>query len=163
MAILLQHLPKALLSDGHTLLFPQINWNSVKLTGSIREENVIRMRHSLKYFVSKFVIGPDESQVSLETFAEFSTLQNSLNDTAYHSEQAILELIDAKVRGPLTHPTRLDRALNTADQQMFTLEKGIRIGYRHVMVLLTDGKTNPASEDFSSAVNSLKVIHSFIS
>ena len=33
----------------------------VDLTGSIRIENVITMRNSLKYFTSKFVIGPDNS------------------------------------------------------------------------------------------------------
>ena len=132
----------------------------VDLTESIREENLVKIKHSLKYFVSKFVIGPDDGHVSLETFAEFSALHNSFNDTAYHSEQAILDLIDENLNG-LSKPTRLDKALFTADQEMFTLKEGIRIGDRRVMVLLTDGKTNPASEDFSSAVNSLKVINSF--
>jgi len=96
--------------------------------------------------------------VSLETFAGESTLQTKFNDAAYYFEQALVDLIDDKLRG-LSSPTRLDKALFMADQKMFTLDYGYRVGVRGVNILITDGKTNPASEDFSSAVQSLKVIY----
>lgn len=126
------------------------------LTRSLTSENLPKMRESLKKFVKKFIIGPDHTHVSLESFAGESTLHNKFNDAAYHSEQAVLDLIDGKLT-TLSKPTRLDRALFTADQQMFTRENGDRPGVPSVMVLMTDGKSHPHTEDFSSAVNSLKV------
>ena len=134
----------------------------VDLTKSITNEYLSKIRESLKEFVSHFAIGPGDTHLSLETFAEFSTLHSKFNDAVYHSEQAVDDLIDAKVRGPLIHPTRLYRALVTANQQMFTEENGDRPGMRSVLALITDGKPHPNTTDFSSVVNSLKVIDSSI-
>ena len=128
----------------------------VDLTKSIGSANLAIMKASLKHFVQKFIIAPPATHVSLESFAKVSTLHNKFNDPAYHSEQAVLDLIDGSLNG-LSKPTRLDRALFTADQQMFTRESGHRPGVQSVMVLMTDGKSHPDTEDFSSSVNSLKV------
>ena len=68
----------------------------------------------------------------------------------------MLDLIDAELT-EIDHITRLDRALTTANQDMFTTDSGQRPGVPSVMVLMTDGKTNPASEDFSLTVDALKV------
>ena len=68
----------------------------------------------------------------------------------------MLDLIDAELT-EIDHITRLDRALTTANQDMFTADSGQRPGVPSVMVLMTDGKTNPASEDFSLTVDALKV------
>ena len=129
----------------------------VDLTKSITNENIPKISEALKAFVSRFVIGPGETHVSLETFAEFSTLHNKFKNTAYHSEQAVDDLIDDKVRGPLKKPTRLDRALSKANEEMFTQENGDRPGVLSVLILMTDGKTHPNTQDFSSSVDSLKV------
>ena len=129
----------------------------VDLTKSIKNENIPKISEALKEFVSRFVIGPGDTHVSLETFAAFSTLHNKFKDTAYHSEQAVDDLIDAKVRGPLKQPTRLDRALSKANEEMFTQENGDRPGVLSVLILMTDGKTHPNTQDFSSSVDSLKV------
>ena len=68
----------------------------------------------------------------------------------------MLDLIDAQLT-EFDDITRLDRALTTADKKMFTPESGQRPGVPSVMVLMTDGKTNPASGDFSPTVDALKV------
>ena len=130
----------------------------VDLTNSIQDSNLQKIRESVKQFVNRFKIGPNDTHVSLETFAGESTLHNKFNDAAYYSEQALVDLKDVKLRG-FSSPTRLDKALFMADQKMFTLASGYRVGVRGVNILITDGKTNPASEDFSSAVQSLKVIY----
>ena len=51
-------------------------------------------------------------------------------------------------------PTRLDLALKTAKEQMFA---GSRPGVRKVMVLYTDGRSHPDTEDFYMDVLSIKV------
>ena len=128
----------------------------VDVTKSIGSDNLVIMKESLKHFVQKFIIAPPATHVSLESFADVSTLHNKFNEPAYHSEQAVLDLIDGSLTG-LSSPTRLDRALFTAAEQMFTPSSGDRPGVQSVMVLMTDGKSHPSTEDFSSAVNSLKV------
>ena len=128
------------------------------LTKSIRYKNLRKIRESLKQFVKRFKIGPADTHVSLETFAGDSTLHNKFNDKAYHSEQALVGLIDSKLRG-LTMPTRLDKALSMEDRIMFSSVNGHRVDVQSVNIVITDGKTNPASKDFSSAVKSLKVIY----
>ena len=128
------------------------------LTKSIRYKNLRKIRESLKQFVKRFKIGPADTHVSLETFAGDSTLHNKFNDKAYHSEQALVGLIDGKLRG-LTVPTRLDKALFMEDEIMFSPANGHRVDVQSVNIIITDGKTNPASKDFSSAVKSLKVIY----
>ena len=128
----------------------------VDQTGSLQDENLPIIRESLKRFIQKFTIGPDDTHASLESFGEFSTVHNTFNDPDYHSEQAMLDLIDAQLT-EFDHITRLDRALSTADENMFISDSGERPGVPSIMVLMTDGKTNPASEDFSLTVDSLKV------
>ena len=54
-------------------------------------------------------------------------------------------------------PTRLDLALKTAKEQMFADENGLRLGVRKVMVLYTDGRSHPDTEDFYMDVLSIKV------
>ena len=126
------------------------------VTKSIGSDNLAILKESLKYLVQKFIIAPQVTHVSLESFAVGGTLHNRFNDPAYHSEQAVLDLIDGSLAG-LSSPTRLDRALFTANQEMFIRESGHRPGVQSVMVLITDGKSHPDTDDFSSAVNSLKV------
>ena len=128
----------------------------VDLTGSLQEENLPIIRESLKRFTQKFTIGPDDTRVSLETFGEHSTLLNKFSDPVHQSKQALSDLIDAKMT-KFDNITRLDRALIKADEEMFIPESGERPGVPSVMVLMTDGKTNKASDDFSSTVASLKV------
>lgn len=56
-------------------------------------------------------------------------------------------------------PTRLDKALLKADEEMFIKENGDRAGVPSVMLLYTDGKSHPETdrEDLVRAVISLRV------
>ncbi|KAJ7394275.1 hypothetical protein OS493_000077 [Desmophyllum pertusum] len=83
----------------------------------------------------------------LKTFARESTLHNKFNNETYHSKEAILDLISNSIN-KLTQPTRLDFALKTAKEHMFTEESGLRPGVRSAMVLYTDGKSHPDTEIF---------------
>ncbi|KAL9968597.1 hypothetical protein ACROYT_G020706 [Oculina patagonica] len=87
----------------------------VDTTRSIGEGNIPTLKEALTDLVKQFTIAEDETHVSLETFAEESFLHNFFNDPNYHSQEAVVELIDSNIN-ELTQPTRLDHALQMADE-----------------------------------------------
>ena len=95
------------------------------LTGSMLNENPI-IREAVKHFVMNFIIGT-RVHVSLASFANVTTLYNKFSDQSYHSEKALLDLIDRSLTNT-SRPTRLDRALIAANEEMFTPENGDRVG-----------------------------------
>ena len=106
--------------------------------------------------MNQFDVSPSGTHVSFETFDKGSTLHNKFNDDNYHSNKAIDDLITNSLND-LNKPTRLDIALKTAKEQMFTEQSGQRRGVRSAMVLYTDGRSHPATEDFFLEIVALKV------
>ena len=97
--------------------------------------------------------------MSFETFAKESTIHSKFKDAEYYSEEAVLDLIDNKI-DKLTKPTRLDLALEKADEEMFTEESGERLGFRSVMLLFTDGRSHPRKTDvdkYNTDIKDIKV------
>lgn len=128
----------------------------VDTTKSIQEVNIPKLVAALKHLVQKFDITGDGTHVSLETFSKQATLHNKFNDEQYHGEDAILELISNSVNN-LAQPTRLDKALRLAKDEMFKEASGQRPGVRSAMVLYTDGRSHPDTEDFYLDIVALKV------
>lgn len=128
----------------------------VDTTKSIKEVNIPKLVAALKHLVQKFEITGDGTHVSLETFSKKATLHNKFNDEQYHGEDAILELISNSVNN-LAQPTRLDKALRLAKDEMFKEASGQRPGVRSAMVLYTDGRSHPDTEDFYLDIVALKV------
>ena len=106
--------------------------------------------------MNQFDVSPNGTHISLETFHRKSTLHNKLNDNRYHSNKAIDDLITNSFN-VLNQPTRLDIALKTAKELMFTAQSGQRPGVRSAMVLYTDGRSHPSTEDFFLEIVALKV------
>jgi len=119
----------------------------VDTTKSIKKENVPKLKRALKLFLRKFDVSEDGTHVSLETFAKDSEIHNYFKDTGYYSEKEVVDLIDSSI-GKLTKPTRLDHAIQKADEDMFTEESGDRPGVRSVMLLFTDGRSHPNTNVF---------------
>lgn len=128
----------------------------VDTTKSIQEVNIPKLVAALKNLVQKFDITGDGTHVSLETFSKQATLHNKFNDEQYHGEDAILELISNSVNN-LAQPTRLDKALRLAKDEMFKEASGQRPGVRSAMVLYTDGRSHPDTEDFYLDIVALKM------
>ena len=128
----------------------------VDTTKSIKYDNLPKLKEALESLVDEFQISPDGTHVSLETFHSKSTLHNKFNDNSYHSNKAIKDLITNSFN-VLKQPTRLDIALKTAKEDMFTKQSGQRPGVRSAMVLYTDGRSHPSTEDFFLEIVALKV------
>ena len=136
----------------------------VDTTRSIKYENLPKLKEGLVNLVNHFDVSPDGTHVSLETFDRTSTLHNKFNDSRYHSNKAINDLITRNFT-KLRQPTRLDKAIGTAKNLMFTKQSGQRAGVRSVMVLFTDGKSHPDTKDFFLDIVALKastLLSSFI-
>lgn len=127
----------------------------VDTTKSIKEENIPKLQAALKHLVQRFDISPNETHVSFQTFAKETTLHTTFNNPAYHSKEAILRLISRPM--PLSKPTRLDVALKTTNEQMFGDDGGPRHGVQKALVLYTDGRSHPETEEFYMDVIAIKV------
>ena len=127
----------------------------VDATKSIEYKNIPKLKAALQHLVKQFDVAADRTHVSFETFNKESTLHNKFNDENYHSNKAIEDLITNSL-DELKQPTRLDIALKTAKEFMFTEESGQRPGVRSAMVLYTDGRSHPDTEDFFLEVVALK-------
>lgn len=131
----------------------------VDTTRSIQQKNIPKLKTALKHLVQQFDISKDGTHVSFETFAKESTIHSKFKDAEYYSEEAVLDLIDNKI-DKLTKPTRLDLALEKADEEMFTEESGERLGFRSVMLLFTDGRSHPRNTDvekYNTDIKDIKV------
>ena len=131
----------------------------VDTTKSIGFQNIPKLKGFLRQLVQRFEISKDGTHVSLETFDKESTLHNKFNNDDYYSQKAVLELIEENI-SKQSQPTRLDKALNLADEEMFVHGNGERAGVRSVMVLFSDGKSHPrltVKEDYTRRVASLQV------
>ena len=128
----------------------------VDRTKSLGSENIQVLKDALVDLVQKFDISEDTTHVSLETFFKRATVHNKFNDPTYWSVSAVIDLINNSFN-KLRSPTRVDLALETADEIMYTTANGDRSGEMNVLVVFTDGRTQDQT-DFNvltSAVESL--------
>ena len=131
----------------------------VDTTRSLGNANVPVLREALTDLVQKFDISEDKTHVSLETFHRSATVHNRFNDPAFWSVNAVIDLINTVINN-LRSPTFLDRALQAANDIMFTEASGDRSGEVNILVVFTDGRTNDRTDDnaFASAIEGLRVI-----
>ena len=126
-------------------------------TKSIQKRNIPKLKAALEHLVQRFDISEEGTHVSLGTFARKGKLHNKFEQAKFHSEAAVLDLIERRIHGRLRMPTRLDRGIDMAANQMFTEENGLREGVRKVMVLYTDGKSHPNTDQSYLNVLEMKV------
>ena len=113
------------------------------------------MKAALENLVKRFDISPDETHFSFATFARRAKLHNKFKDFVYQNALGVQHLINTTVMR-LRRPTRLDRALKLA-KRMFTPRNGRRDEAVKAMVLYTDGRSHPNTEEFYLDVVALKV------
>ena len=101
-------------------------------------------------------ISPATTHEAVITFPRRPTVLNTFGDNSYHSNPAMHMLV-AGIDNNLSSPTRTDRALEAANDQLFTKEGGDRPDFPNSLVLLTDGKTNVASKPWNQTIPLLEV------
>lgn len=128
----------------------------VDKTKSIGAENFLLLKGFLLQLADALTIGPNATHVGYILFAKYPEVLNTFGDTKYHSGEEVNNLLQG-IPTKLSSPTFIDRALKEANVSLFTKEGGDRPDFPNVLILLTDGKTNEASEPFSKIIPSLEV------
>ncbi|XP_065653360.1 collagen alpha-6(VI) chain-like isoform X2 [Hydra vulgaris] len=103
-------------------------------SGSLKTEYQ-KEKNFLKTLAAMFGISPNGSRVGVITFSFYAQLSIKLN--SFSDLSSFNAAVDSIPLMGLT--TRIDRALRLAQNQMFTLENGGRIGVTKLIILLTDG------------------------
>ena len=124
-------------------------------TRSIGRENYRLLKGFVLEIVDSLDIGPNATHAAFIAFAEVAKVLNLLNNSAYHSNEAVHDLIRDSPNY-LGSRTNIDRALDAADQEIFTLEAGSRHNIPRVLILLTDGKTNGNSTPYDNILKRLE-------
>ena len=100
-------------------------------------------------------IAPGATHFGLIVYNIQATIIVRFNEIAKQDPPVIKDILEAttKLRGR----TFTDRALRKAGEELFTTRAGDRPNKTDVLVVLTDGKTNPKSEPYETALEPLKV------
>ena len=125
-------------------------------TKSVGEDNFKVMKGFLVEITNSLDISPGTTHEAVITYANVSQVLNTLGDSKYHSNKDMHMLI-ASIDNKLSSPTRTDRALEAANDYLFTKEGGDRPNFPNSLIVFTDGKTNPASKPYNQIIPLLKV------
>jgi len=82
----------------------------------------------------------------------------SLDDSDYHSNEALEDLLDKmKEKDKLGSPTRTDVALKTVGEEVFVARNGDRPESPNILIVFTDGNTHKNSEPYDKVIPALEV------
>ena len=116
------------------------------------------MLETVRTLISKYNVGPDETRISITTFAGEAYIRVSLDDEEYQSQQGFNKLIDNMIKkDKLIYVTRTDVALETVGKDVFNTNNGDRPDAPNVMILFTDGGTNKDSKPYDEVLQPLVV------
>ena len=125
-------------------------------TKSVGQENFKLLKGFLLQVTDSLHISPETTHEAVFTFARWPKVLNTFNDSKYHSNEAMHMLIDG-IDSNLRSPTRTDRALEAANDKLFTLGGGDRPDFPNSLVLFTDGRTHSDSKPYDQIIPLLKV------
>lgn len=126
-------------------------------TESVGLENYRFLKGFVLQIVNAMDIRPEGTHVAFVLFAKDVTILNTFKDRACYSNEAAHNLIKNSP-DDLGSKTFIDRALEAANDKLFTKKGGSRAHVPKVLVLFTDGRTNPSSKPFEEIVRKLKVV-----
>ena len=114
--------------------------------------------------IDKYPVSAEGNHYSFMTFNRFATIQNVFNKQEYYNEEALKNLISAKVKlFPDKWGTRSDIALHKAATELFTTDGGDRPDGKNVLLVFTDGlqvkfnNDRQPEESFSESTKTLEV------
>lgn len=122
--------------------------------GSLK--NYRLLKGFLLEIVDALKVGANATRIGIVSFARTANVLNKFDDSNYHSNEALHHLIK-NIPNKLGNRTFIDLALEAANEQLFTEEGGDRPTFPNVLILMTDGRTNKDSKDYSEIIPLLKV------
>ena len=125
-------------------------------TSSLGVTNFLLLKGFLLQLIAAMHIGPDATRTGIIVFNRSPKVLSTFADKQFYSNDAVHQFI-AKMSVVLGDRTFIDKALLAADRKLFTEEGGDRPKFPNVLILLTDGRTNPKSKPFSAITPLLKV------
>jgi len=132
----------------------------VDRTRSLSEANYKLLKGFVAQLIDGLNIGRDSTHVGLIFFDSKAKVISTFADESLYTKDALYQLVE-KISDRRYKPTRTDKALIAANNKLFTAEGGDRPKFPNVLVILTDGKTNPASKPFAEITPLLKVSVNF--
>lgn len=128
----------------------------VDKTKSLGVTNFLLLKGFLLELVDAMHIGPNATHVGIITFNKKPTVLSTFADNKFYSNAATHQFI-SEISVVLGKRTFIDKALLSANRRLFAEKGGDRPKFPNVMIVLTDGRTNPKSKNFSEIIPSLKV------
>lgn len=125
-------------------------------TSSLGVPNFLLLRGFLLELVAALNIGPDATHTGIITFSRKPKVLSDFANSGLYSNEAVHDFL-AKISVVLGDRTFTDKALMAAAGKLFTEEGGDRPDFPNVLIILTDGRTNPASKPFSTIIPLLEV------
>lgn len=125
-------------------------------TKSLSIADFMMAKGFLGQLVTALNISREGTHVGLILFANNGKVYIKFANEKYHIKDDLYEFIQDLPHNRF-RPTRIDRALKAADEELFNPKGGDREGFPNVLVILTDGRTHPDSQSFAEIVPALEV------
>ena len=125
-------------------------------TKSLGVPNFLLLKGFLLELVDALHIGTDATHTGIITFNKKPKVLSTFANHKLYSNEAVHDFLE-KISVVLGDRTFTDKALRAAEKQLFTEEGGDRPDFPNVLIVFTDGRTNPASKPFSEIIPPLKV------
>lgn len=125
-------------------------------TKSLGVPNFLLLKGFLLELVDALHIGTDATHTGIITFNKKPKVLSTFANGKLYSNEAVHDFLE-KISVVLGDRTFTDKALRAAEKQLFTEEGGDRPDFPNVLIVFTDGRTNPASKPFSEIIPPLKV------
>lgn len=124
-------------------------------SGSVGGNNFEKAKQFVISLVHKLQISSHGTRIGIIPYHSNAEVAVKFADVAYQTPDAMTRLIKGI---PYTHGlTRTDIAIELANSQLFSNSGGRRIDKPNVLIVMTDGNTNPGSKSYSQVLALLKV------
>jgi len=123
-------------------------------SGSVGSKNFKIALGFIEDLITHYNVSADGTHFGAITYNGAAKLQFTMADARYHSFVALKARVDGI--GYTGGWTRTDKALELAANNLFTIAGGDRSDKTNILIVLTDGKTNPGSKPYPEVLRSLQ-------
>ena len=130
----------------------------VDSSSSVRRDNFEKVKQFLVDLVGKLSVSHSNTHVGVIHYNHRPFLDWDFKaDTAQNADSLKAALL---AMGYKPGGTRTDRAMELASNNLFKVAHGERLNVPHILLVITDGKTNPGSKAYQDVVKPFEVTKS---